>query len=294
MGPAASVDKVGMAAIIIGTSFIAWSGILVRFADVGPLTSAAWRMIIAVPALYAWSRVLSNRRDTAGTSKPIRFSVLVLPLIAAGVAFASDVASFHFSLSGTSVANASFIGNISSIVAVVGGALFFAEHPDRRVWGALMLALAGSWVMAGMLTPQNLAPGDLWALSAAMSYAAYLLVIKRLRVVLDGPAATMWSAVVTAIVLTAAALWFEPVFFPQTVVGWFAVLALGIGSHALGQGLTSIAIGRVPVGIIAVIWFAQPPVSTLLAWLVLGEAIDAYQIAGGAIIMVALVLARPR
>jgi drug/metabolite transporter (DMT)-like permease len=51
--------------------------------------------------------------------------------------------------------------------------------------------------------------------------------------------------------------------------------------------------GRVPVGIIAIVLLAQPPVSALLAWFVLGEHMNVFQICGGAIILIALVLARP-
>ncbi len=104
----------------------------------------------------------------------------------------------------------------------------------------------------------------------------------------------MWSAIASAIVLTIAALIVEPQFFPMTLQGWAVVLALGIGSHALGQGLTSIAMGRVPVGIVATVLLAQPPVSAALAWFVVGEGVNTLQITGGAIILIALVLARPR
>jgi drug/metabolite transporter (DMT)-like permease len=64
-------------------------------------------------------------------------------------------------------------------------------------------------------------------------------------------------------------------------------------SHALGQGLTSVAIGRVPVGLLALVILAQPPVSALLAFLILGETMSGAQIAGGAVILTAVLLARP-
>ena len=42
----------------------------------------------------------------------------------------------------------------------------------------------------------------------------------------------------------------------------------------MGQGLTSLAIGRTPVGLVALVILAQPPFSALLAWGVLGEAMS--------------------
>jgi len=61
----------------------------------------------------------------------------------------------------------------------------------------------------------------------------------------------------------------------------------------MGQGLTSVALGRVPVAQIALVILAQPPVSALLAWGLLGEGMSALQIAGGATILAAVFLARP-
>jgi drug/metabolite transporter (DMT)-like permease len=91
----------------------------------------------------------------------------------AGLAFAVDVGSFHVALTGTKVANASFIGNVAPILAVIGGALFFGERPPARVWPALVLALAGCWVMAGMTVLNRVGFGDALALAAAAGYAAY-------------------------------------------------------------------------------------------------------------------------
>ncbi|MDR3374372.1 MAG: DMT family transporter [Ancalomicrobiaceae bacterium] len=288
------IDPMGLAAILIGTGIIAWSGVFVRFADVGPLTSAAWRLIIALPGLVLWMALLGRRTGEAVDRPAVSWRSLFWPVIGAGLGFTLDVATFHFALFGTSITNATFIGNIAPIFAVIGGLVFFGERPERRVWGALAMSLFGGWVMAGVVAPSDLHAGDLWALAAAFGYASYLLFIKSVRQVLAGPAATLWPAIVSAIVLVIWALITEPVFLPHSLSGWLAVVALGIGSHTLGQGLTSIAMGRVPVGVIAIVLLAQSPVSALLAYLVVGEEIAALQILGGGIILAALVIARPR
>jgi drug/metabolite transporter (DMT)-like permease len=283
-----SVDRVGLIALLAGTAIIAWSGILVRFLDVGPLAGAAWRMGLAVPALAVWAKA-------AGRNGKRRASpwTVAIPLVLAGLAFAVDVGSFHLAIFGTKVANATFIGNVAPIVAVIGGAIFFAEHPPWRVWLALALALVGAWVMAGMAAPAHVGAGDAFALVAATAYAAYLLIIKRLREKLDAPTATLWSAAVSALALTIAAILHGETLIPSTALGWGIVVLLGVVSHAMGQGLTSLAMGRTPVGIVALVLLAQPPFSALLAWGVLGEAMTGLQVIGGAIILIAVLLSRP-
>ncbi len=282
------VDRVGVIALVAGTAIIAWSGILVRFLDIGPLAGAAWRMGLAVPALAVWTG--AARR---GRPKAPHLRLAAIPLILAGLAFAVDVGSFHLAINGTRVANATFIGNVAPILAVIGGAIFFGERQPPRVWLALALALLGAWVMAGMVAPSRVGAGDALALVAATAYASYLLIIKLLRATLDGPTATLWSAAVSALALTAAALMRGETMIPSTVAGWTTVVLLGLVSHALGQGLTSVAVGRAPVGLVALVILAQPPFSALFAWGVLGEAMTALQMAGGAVILAAVLLSRP-
>ena len=114
-----------------------------------------------------------------------------------------------------------------------------------------------------------------------------------MREKLDAPTATLWSAAVSAVALTIAALLHGEVMFPSTALGWGIVILLGVVSHAIGQGLTSLAIGRTPVAIVALVLLAQPPFSALLAWGVLGEAMTGLQMIGGAIILAAVLMSRP-
>jgi drug/metabolite transporter (DMT)-like permease len=286
---APTVDRVGVAAILAGTAIIAWSPILARWLDVGPVAGGAWRMTFALPIVGAWA--FRNARATPGRNFPAR---AIIAMVFAGLFFAVDVGSFHTSIAGTSVANSTFIGNVSPLLAVAGGALFFDEHPSRVVWAALALALVGSWAMTGFAAPSAIGYGDAFALIAAIAYAGYMLSTKRARESIDGAGATFWSALCAAPVLFAAAAMKGETIVPSSARGWAVVATLGLVSHALGQGLTSVALGRAPVALVAVVVLAQPPVSTLLAWLVFGETMSAQQLVGGAIILIAVALGRPR
>ena len=296
---APAIDRKGLAALLIGTGIIAWSVVFVRFADVGPMSSAAWRLIFALPVLWVWtSHLAAKRRTEAGPSAsaaPVRLTPAMFVFIAlGGLAFALDVAAFHLALRATDVANASFIANIAPILVVIGGAVFYAEHPPAKIWGAFGLALFGSWIMAGLLAPTRLGAGDLFAVGAAIFYASYLLIMKRVRGAFDGPSATLWTGVVSGVALVIMALVAGETFVPRSVKGWAAVIALGVLSHAGGQGLTSVAVGRVPVGIVALVLLAWAPASTFIGWAVLGETMSLQQAIGAAVIMAALIIARPK
>ena len=282
------IDRVGVLAMIAGTLITAWSGVLVRLIDVGPFAAGAWRVALAVPALAAWARLVQrDRRDAPNLRRSAGL------LIFAGLAFALNIGFFHISLTGTKVANAAFIGAVGPIVTVIGGALFFRERSSSRMWLALGLALFGAWTMAGLVAPTRIGFGDSLALCSSITYSGYLLLIKQLRLRLDAVTATMWTSAISAVVLAVAAWLHGETMIPSSAFGWMIAALLGVGVHALGQGLTSVAMGRAPVAVIALVILAQPPFTALAAWTVLGEGMMRLQIVGGAIILAAVLLSGP-
>jgi drug/metabolite transporter (DMT)-like permease len=279
------IDRVGVLAMIAGTLITAWSGVLVRLIDVGPFAAGAWRVGLAAPALAALAKLVQrNQRDAAKAGRSARL------LLFAGLAFALNIGFFHISLTGTKIANAAFIGAVGPIATVIGGALFFRERSSSRLWLAFGLSLLGAWTMAGLVAPAHIGFGDALALCSSITYSGYLLLIKQLRLRLDAVTATMWTSAISAVVLAVAAWLHGETMIPASAFGWMIAVLLGLGVHALGQGLTSMAMGRAPVGVIALVILAQPPFTALAAWTVLGETMTPLQFAGGAIILAALLL----
>jgi drug/metabolite transporter (DMT)-like permease len=83
-------------------------------------------------------------------------------------------------------------------------------------------------------------------------------------------------------------------FWPQSGETWAALLALGLVSHAGGQGLLSIALGRLPAVFSSLVIFLEAIVAAIAGWMVLGEALGPAQYVGGALILIGIWIARPR
>lgn len=79
---------------------------------------------------------------------------------------------------------------------------------------------------------------------------------------------------------------------PQSAAGWLAVIALGVVSHALGQGLITVGLGGVAPSLAAVVLIYPAILSTALAAALFGEIPTALQLIGGGMILAALLLAR--
>jgi drug/metabolite transporter (DMT)-like permease len=282
-----------LAALLIGATAIGFSAIFVRFSDVGPSALGFWRMAFALPFLAAWAlRDRSGKRAARTAGMPTH----ALPWAAvtlAGLAFALDVYLFHVAVGLTTIAKASLLGNAAPIILAAIGILFLGDKPSRMVLGALALSCVG---MALLIKPDNLAGGvllgDLAGMGAAFSYALYLIAIQRARRTGSSAWISLTSSAICAVACLAVALLLGETILPQSLHGWLAVIALGVISHALGQGLITVGLGGVSPSLAAVVLIYPAMVSTLAAFAVFGEAPTALQSLGGALILAALVMAR--
>lgn len=283
------------AALLAGASCIGFSGVFVRFADVGPAAAGFWRMIFALPVLAAWM-AMERRRPLAG---PVR-SAALWPIALAGLAFAFDVVLYNASLGYTTIANASLLGNLSPVAVVLGGWLLLGERPTRRVLGALALALGGALMLvapklAGAPSSAALPSGpfgDMLAVCAAAAYAAYILAIRCARDSSDAGRIGLISSALCAVFCFAAALALGETIIPASLTGWLAVIALGLISHALGQGLITLSLGSYGAGAASLVMVWPALVSVLAAWAIFGEQPGPAQAAGGVAILAAVLLMR--
>ena len=65
-------------------------------------------------------------------------------------------------------------------------------------------------------------------------------------------------------------------------------------SHAGGQGLLSVALGRLPAAFSSLVIFLEAIAAAGFAWAILGEAVSAVQALGGLAILIGIFVARPR
>ena len=199
--PRAGVDRVGVAALLVGTAIIAWSGVLARFLDVGPLAGAAWRMGLAVPALAVWARFRPRGRTSSPALAPVAgLLILAGPRLRARRRFVPCRPDRHESRQRHLHRQCRADPGRRRRRAVLRRAAVV------RVWPALALALVGSWVMAGMTALTGSARATLSRLSAAPPTPPISCSSSGSRVRLDGPTATLWSAAVSAVALAFAAL----------------------------------------------------------------------------------------
>jgi drug/metabolite transporter (DMT)-like permease len=276
-----------LGALLVGASCIALSPIFVRLSEVGPTATAFWRVAFAVP--FLWFFYLLKAKSHAS------YSGKWLLLVAAGLAFAGDLAFWHASIKLTSVANSTLLANLASIFVTLAAWIFLRQKPTALFVAGLAAALAG----VAMLVKTSIGfsatglVGDALAVVTAMFYAAYILAVKGLRD--RGETALRLMAVtstLTAVILLPAALGSGEPMLPHTPYGWTVLLGLALISHAAGQGLIAYALAHLPATFSSVGLLLQPVIAAFFAWVLLGEPLVALQIAGGLVVLLGIYLAR--
>jgi drug/metabolite transporter (DMT)-like permease len=269
------------------------SPIFVRYAaaDVGPFASAFWRVALALPVLYAWMRIEEAR---APASAPRRSFAPATVL--AGLAFAGDLFFWHLSILGTTVANATFFATTAPIFVVLAAWLVQRRRIERgTVVGLALCVLGGASLIGQSLTvdPERIR-GDLFGVATAAFFGLYFLAVERARGASGAARVTFEATVVTTGVLLAVSLALEPRILPATAAGVAALVAMAWISHAGGQGLLAVALGRLPAMFSSLVIFLEAVAGAAFGWLLLGEALTPVQGAGGALILLGIWAARPR
>ncbi|MGQ4273518.1 DMT family transporter [Terrihabitans sp. B22-R8] len=280
-------------ALVAGAIAMGASPIFVRLAETGPFASAFWRVFLALPLLWAWDRWEQKRE---GMPVPLVKAARNPALILAGLLFAGDLFFWHFSITHTSVANATFFATTAPVWVVLATWLMGAEIIGRRTLAGLALACGGGALLVA--ESFELAPGrilgDLYGAVTAIFFAGYFLAVRAARQTAGAARIMFVSSCITAAVLGAVALILEASLWPASMQGVLALVALALLSHAGGQGLLAFALGHLPATFSSLVIFLEAFAAAGLGWLVLGEGLSIFQLAGGLIILAAVAIARPR
>ena len=167
------------------------------------------------------------------------------------------------------------------------------ERLDRRRVVALGLASTGvALVLAGGGTGEIDALGAALALGAAVAYTVYILVSERIGE--HTPAVPFAASVCTgaAITFAGAALVSGGIHASGEGVMWAAILASG--STVLPIVTFMAGLARVGPSTASIASTVEPPFTVTLAWIVFGETLGAVQLAGGALVLSAVVILQAR
>ncbi|MBL0941589.1 MAG: DMT family transporter [Alphaproteobacteria bacterium] len=274
-----------------GAILLGASPIFVRLTDLGPISTAFYRVFFALPFLWIWMR-RDEQKKPKNHQIPVKNEYLLFAL--AGLFFALDLMSWHWALDLTTIVNATLFNNFTPFFVPLLIWMFYAKRPSLTFVGAILIALTGSTILTGESIQLNIIHvwGDLFALFSAVGYAAYILVLKQLRHRLGTPVIMFWTTFFNMWILLACTLGSSESLIPSTLNDWIGILGLAILVHVAGQGLLAYAMGHLSAAFISVVLLISPVVAALLGWVIFKEAVGLLELIGALLILVSIVIAR--
>ena len=275
------------AAALAGALTIAFSAILVRLADVEPATAAIFRCAYALPVLG----LLAWWEDRRFGPRPMSTRLLAVP---AGVFLAGDLIFWHHAIADVGAGLATVLGNLQVIVVPFLAWVLLSERVERRILIALPVAFTGVLLISGVLESgaygEEPARGVLFGVLTGLTYAGFILVLRRGGADLRRPAGPLFDATaVSAVICVVAGFALGEA---DLVPSWPAhawLLLLALSSQVLAWLLISVSLPRLPAALTSVMLTIQPVGSVLLGVILLGEDPSVLQLAGVALILAGLV-----
>lgn len=278
-----------LTALVAGAIAMGASPVFVRTAEIGPFASAFWRVFLALPVLLVWAWL-----EARSASRPLglHFSPAIL---AAGVFFAGDLIFWHLAILNTTIANATLMACLAPVWVLFLSGVAIGEKVPPRSFAGLALCLAGAAMLIG--SSYSAEPGriigDIYGVITSFFFGLYFLAIRVARRNHGSGGTVFLSSLVTVAVLLVAALASGNAFFPQTAQGYASLVALGVFSHAGGQGLLAVALGSLSAAFSSLVIFMEAVAAAILGWILFDEKMTGMQFFGAALILGGVWIARP-
>lgn len=280
---------------LCGSVFASFSSIYVKLAvGVSPAVIGFYRMFVGMLVMLC---ICLARREKLNLWAPGSGYAL-----AAGIAFAADLAMWHQGIKFIGPSLATFLVNMQIFVVMVVGILFYKERVTLRGLAALAIAVPGLILLVGQKwdgTIDHYEYGIVLSLAAAVAFAFYLLFLHKLQQNTDtrksNAAMIVWLSFYSSIALAVISLLEGAPLIPDVSPKIYMWLVLnGVFTQGLGYWLIARAMSGLNVVTASFTLLLQPILTFVWEVLLFGRVTPLGQWIGGMLILVAIYLAATR
>lgn len=292
--PTGLLDRVSPYLLLVLTVLF-WSGNfnLARAvnADVPPLGLSFWRWAVAGLILlpFAW-RAMRNALPLLR-----RHWKLVGVLALLGVAGFNSLV--YVGLQTTTATNGVLLQTVTPMLTVLLASAVLQEHSTLRQWAGVVTSLLGVLAIItradmAVLRQLDFTSGDLWMLAAALDWALYTILLRKLPGGLRGLPILGFTVILGALAIL-------PLYvhesltvrtMPITLVSSLSVLYVAVFPSLLAYLFWNHATQKLGAGRTGQFSYLLPVFGILLAVLFLGERLQLYHVAGMVLVAAGLLL----
>lgn len=284
-----------LTATIWGVAFVAQS---VGMDYIGPFTFNAVRNAIGGLVLLPCIALLRRTGDGKGAiPEDERKAVsenrknLLLGGICCGVMLFVASNLQQIGIQYTTVGKAGFI-TAMYIVLVPILSIFLGKKAGIKIWAAVVLSVAGLYILCMTGGRFSLQKGDLLVLLSAFAFSVHILVIDHFAPLADGVKMSCIQFFVCAL-LSAVCMWlFEEPDMGAILQAWIPVLYAGVLSCGVAYTLQIVGQRGMNPTVASLILSLESVISLIAGWVILGQALSAREISGCVLMFAAIILAQ--
>lgn len=272
----------GVALVLLAGTFWSIGGIVVRLiAEATPWQIVFYRSLISALTLTVFILIryrgdFWNALRTAGATAAV-----------AGLCLSVAFVSWIFALMYTTVANALFWLTTQPFIAALLALVLLRERVSRITWLTMSLAMVGVGVMLSESLALGTLAGNLLALAAAFGISSFTVALRKGKETDMFPAA--WWAGVFATIMAAGMMQASGQSLSVGVWDLGMCTILGVFQISFGLMLYTAGSRYLPAAELTLLSLTEVILGPIWVWLGVGEVPSAWTLAGGMIMLAAVV-----
>lgn len=294
------MSRLSLAYLALLATTFAWASSLILakivFAEnVGPIVFVALRYTLACPFLL----IMTLHQKRRGISNDVRKHWKILALAGLSGPFISQIMQY-IGLEMTAASDALLLINLTPIFAVILAAIILDEAITAEKLGGLLLATIGATLIVVNTSPDYIGLdlfrilGDIIVIASTFFFAINGIAGKIAVRSVDAVSTTFYSTVVAVPFIWISAIFIEDItiLFTMSTLAWVIVLWVAVVNTVLAfilyyESMKYIEASRVQITLNLIgVW------GVLMSVIVLQETVTVFQILGGFLTMVGVVLAQ--
>ncbi len=288
-----------LTAIIWGLAFVAQSK---GSAYTGSCTFIGVRFLVAsavmLPAILISDRAARGRGERADSAKNSK-GLWRAGIICGVLLFSASLAQQEGITLGTGAGKAGFITAIYIVTVPIINLLLFRKKTSAAIWLGVVLALGGLYLLC-MNGAETLLVSDLLVLACAIIFSFQILSVDRFSPRYDAMKLATIQFLTCGVLGTILMIPFDiiPVGFATwssnliQPEAWISIAYAAVFSSAVGYTLQIVGQRGLNPAIASLIMSMESAFAVLAGWLILGQRMTPRELAGSALIFVAIIIAQ--
>ena len=277
-----------LTAVVWGVAFVAQS---VGMEYIGPFTFNAIRNLIGAVVLIPCIALLQKKNNSRElkTEKGEDKKELLLGGVVCGVLLCIASNIQQFGMKYTTVGKAGFITAMYIVIGPIFG-IFLKKKAGFKVWIAVVIAVAGLYMLCMTEGSFSFQKGDLLVFCCAFVFSAHILTVDHFAARVDGVKMACIQFFTCSVLSAVGMLLFEEPDVDMILAAWVPILYAGALSCGVGYTLQIVGQRGMNPTVASLILSLESVVSVIAGWLILGQKLSARELMGCIFMFAAIIL----